>query len=375
MTQTLTAKIRIDPDKNQILSLQKTMTAYLSACNTISSYVFKTKDISFSSVNRKMYYGLRSRYQLSAQITQSAMRTVIAAYKAILSNGYPWTLAKFRHGFYDLLWNRDYSLKPGRFSVSSLDGRLKIPYVDKCMEKYFDKSEYKFGTAKLIKRHGKFYLHISVAHEVPDVDDSSVRNVVGIDRGINFIATAYNGAGKTRFHSGRHVKNKRAGYRKLRHSLQLNRTRSSRRKLKNIGQRENRWSSDVNHCVAKALVDGNPSGTLFVLEDLTGIREGCLVKHSKKDRPMYISWDYFDFEKKLIYKAERTGSKVIKVDPAYTSQTCPKCGHTEKANRNKRLHSFTCKKCGYRSNDDRIGAMNLYQKGIEYLVPDTATDG
>ena len=36
---------------------------------------------------------------------------------------------------------------------------------------------------------------------------------------------------------------------------------------------------------------------------------------------------------------------------------------------------FSCKNCGYKSNDDRIGAMNLYRMGINYLedsqVPDT----
>ena len=36
---------------------------------------------------------------------------------------------------------------------------------------------------------------------------------------------------------------------------------------------------------------------------------------------------------------------------------------------------FSCKNCGYKSNDARIGAMNLYCMGINYLedsqVPDT----
>jgi len=27
-----------------------------------------------------------------------------------------------------------------------------------------------------------------------------------------------------------------------------------------------------------------------------------------------------------------------------------------------------CKNCGYKSNDDRIGAMNLYRMGINYLT-------
>jgi transposase len=59
---------------------------------------------------------------------------------------------------------------------------------------------------------------------------------------------------------------------------------------------------------------------------------------------------------------------VIAVDPKYTSQMCPKCGHTEKKNRDKKKHRFCCKKCSYRSNDDRVAAMNLYNRGIEYLT-------
>lgn len=50
----------------------------------------------------------------------------------------------------------------------------------------------------------------------------------------------------------------------------------------------------------------------------------------------------------------------------YTSQTCPKCGHIERANRNKKTRSFECRTCHYRSNDDRIGAMNLYRKDLSH---------
>ena len=370
MLQVLTAKIQICPDAVQSEVLQRTMAVYLRLCNAVSDYIFKTHDLVQSSVNKSLYYALRSEFGTPSQMTQSAIRSVIAAYRTLLSNCDPWMKVKFRHGFYDLVWNRDYGLKPGRFSINSLDGRLQIAYHEKGMSKYFDKSEYTFGSAKLLRRHGKFYLHVSVSHEVPDVADDQICNIVGIDRGINFIAATYDSKGKSCFYSGRAIKNKRANYRRLRHELQMNRTRSARRRLCRINQRENRWASDVNHKVTKALVEGNPTGTLFVLEDLAGIREGCLVKKPKSDRPIYVSWNYFDFEQKLAYKAARAGSKVVKVNRAYTSQACPKCGHTEKANRDKHLHLFTCKACGYRSNDDRVAAMNLHRKGIEYLVPD-----
>ena len=78
-----------------------------------------------------------------------------------------------------------------------------------------------------------------------------------------------------------------------------------------------------------------------------------------------VSWSYGDFIEKLSYKALKNGSLVTEVDPSYTSQTCPVCGHIAKNNRNKSKHIFTCKACGYSSNDDRIGAMNLYNKRVE----------
>ncbi|WP_371820625.1 zinc ribbon domain-containing protein [Falcatimonas sp. MSJ-15] len=62
-----------------------------------------------------------------------------------------------------------------------------------------------------------------------------------------------------------------------------------------------------------------------------------------------------------MYKAKQNQSSVIKVNPAYISQSYPACGHIEKANRNKKccgqakIHLFNCKNCGYKSNDDHIG--------------------
>ena len=120
------------------------------------------------------------------------------------------------------------------------------------------------------------------------------------------------------------------------------------------------------------VVERYPEHTLFVLEDLTGVRTAT-EKVCLKDRYVSVSWSFYDLEQKLTYKAVRRESTVVKVDPAYTSQTCPVCGHTEKTNRNKKRHLFCCCHCGYRSNDDRIGAMNLYRMGKNITVPDTVT--
>lgn len=370
MEQTVTAKLQIlvNPSDKQILC--DTMNAYSNACNYVSEYIYKTHNLSRYSVQENTYYQVREVFGLRSQMAVSCVRTVIAKCKTIFENQKEWIKPVFRRPQLDLVWNRDYSLntKNDIFSVNTLGGRIKVSFYKKGFERYFA-NDCKFGTAKLVNKHGKFYLHIPVTCEISELKKSEISNVVGIDRGIRFLAVTYDSNGKSVFYDGNIVKQKRAHYKALRKQLQQVGTPSSRRRLKAIGQRENRWMQDVNHQVSKALVGTNPDGTMFVIEDLTGIRYAT-ERVKEKNRYISVSWSYYDLEQKLYYKALGNHQLVKKVNPAYTSQTCPKCGHTEKANRNKKIHFFCCKNCGYKSNDDRIGAMNLHRMGIELLVPD-----
>ena len=373
---TITAKIQIVPSNDDKLLLNSTMSAYTDACNYVSNYVFQTHNLKQFALNKELYSDLRDKFGLKSQMAQSVLKTAIARYKTILENQNEWIKPSFKKPQYDLVWNRDYSLTQNCFSINTLNGRVKLPYFVEGMSKYLDHTIYKFGTAKLVNKHGKYFLHIPVTYDVNDSNISDICNVVGIDRGINFIVATYDSKHKSDFVSGKSIKQKRASYSKLRKELQMRQTPSSRRRIKAIGQRENRWMQDVNHQVSKALIDNNPKHTLFVLEDLSGIRNA--TEHVRtKDRYVSVSWSFYDLEQKLIYKAKQNQSTVIKVDPRYTSQCCPICGHIEKANRNKKIHLFSCKNCGYQSNDDRIGAMNLYRMGINYLadsqVPNTVT--
>lgn len=371
---TVTAKIQISVSDTDKVLLDNTMSVYRDACNYVSNYVFHTRDLKQFSLNKALYSDLRERFSLKSQMAQSVFKTVIARYKTILENQNEWIEPFFKKPQYDLVWNRDYSLTQNCFSVNTLNGRVKLPYFAEGMSKYFDHTIYKFGTAKLVNKHGKYFLHIPVTYDVEEVSLSDVCNVVGIDRGINFVVVTYDSKHKSSFVSGKTIKQKRAAYSKLRKELQMRHTPSARRRLKAIGQRENRWMQDVNHQVSKALVENNPKHTLFVLEDLSGVRNAT-ERVRTKNKYVSVSWSFYDLEQKLIYKAKQNQSTVIKVNPRYTSQCCPMCGHIEKSNRDKRLHLFTCKNCDYKSNDDRIGAINLYRMGINYLedsqVPNT----
>ena len=393
LQQTLTAKLQILPDERQCQVLLSTMRAYADACSCVAQRIH-TEDIPLSTcrIHKAVYRDLREAFGLRSQMAESVIKTVTASCKSIRTSRkeHPERFRKdkqrpgsvvpvFRKPQLDLVWNRDYSLlqKNGErlFSVNTLEGRIKLSFRADAMKWAFDEGA-KFGTAKLVFRHGKFFLHVPVTLETEDLSVwSADTEVVGIDRGIRFLTVSYDGK-KTSFASGKTVKQKRAHYKKLRQDLQKKQTPSSRRRLKAIGQREHRWMNDVNHCLSKALALGHPQGTLFVLEDLKGIRSAT-ERIRTKDRYVSVSWSYYDLEQKLRYKAMRNRCTVIAVDPAFTSQICPVCGHRDKKNRRHEKHQFCCKSCGYTSNDDRIAAMNLQRMGKEYLlktqVPENGT--
>ena len=319
---TVTAKVQVIVSAEQRMALLRTGGAYRDACNRISQHVFDSGEENFYALNKALYHELRDRFGLKAQMAQSAMKTVIAKYRTVRANGHGRTLIRFRTVRYDLVWNRDWSIGNGAVSVNTLDGRIKLPHIRSGMEKY-------------------------------------------LDRGIRKIAVAYDGTDTTTF-SGRSIKSRRAQFARTRKELQQRQTPSARRRLKAIGHRENGWMRDVNHRVSKALVVQNPQGTLFVLEDLTGIR-GATERVRAKDRYVTVCWSYYDLEQTLTYKASLAGQKVVKVSPEYTSQRCPICGAIDRHSRDKSNHVYKCSHCGYQSDDDRIGAMNLYQLGLEYL--------
>ncbi|MDR7318388.1 transposase [Brevibacillus nitrificans] len=371
MQVTITAKVKIKPTSEQATLLHDALRVYRDGCNFVSTIVFEMKVCVLSKLHALTYRALREQFLLRSQMSQSVMKTVIARYESLKSNSRDWTKVHFKKPEFDLVWNRDYSLTKGLFSINTLQGRVKIPFETKGMEQYFDGS-WSFGTAKLIYKHGKFFLHIPITKDFGSTPEQNIYQVVGIDFGINYIAVSYDSNGKSQFFNGRTIKNKRSQFKSLRKQLQQKGTASSRRKLKRFGQRENRWMTDINHQVSKALVERYGANTLFVLEDLTGVRR-TTEKVRINNRYETVTWSFHQLRKMFEYKAALHGAKVIVVDPRYTSLKCPKCGHIDKANRNKKKHSFCCLRCYYQSNDDRIGAMNLQRKGMEYIVEVTTS--
>lgn len=63
----------------------------------------------------------------------------------------------------------------------------------------------------------------------------------------------------------------------------------------------------------------------------------------------------------MVYKAEEAGRQIVFVDPRYTSQTCPHCGHVDARNRVTQAE-FRCCACGHQAHADVNAAINLLDR-------------
>jgi putative transposase len=66
--------------------------------------------------------------------------------------------------------------------------------------------------------------------------------------------------------------------------------------------------------------------------------------------------------RQLGYKLGWCGGELNKVDPAFTSQKCPQCGHVCPENRPAR-NLFSCVACGHHGHADNVAAMNILAAG------------
>jgi putative transposase len=75
------------------------------------------------------------------------------------------------------------------------------------------------------------------------------------------------------------------------------------------------------------------------------------------------NWAFFQLRAFIAYKASLAGVHVALVDPAYTSQRCSTCGHTEKANRKSQAR-FLCVSCGFSAHADTNAAVNIRRAAV-----------
>lgn len=394
-----TMKLHINVAKDDVQKLIDVTTVYADVCTYISEYIFNNGfELGFMSLQEKIYHTIRDKFKLKSQMAISAIKTSAARYKSVkeqlsqkpykykdengewnyITRTLDWLYRPiaFRRPQADLVFNRDYSfvndsvIGEQKLSLNTLKKRIYVNYdLPDNFKEYFD-GTWKFGTGKIVSLNGEWYFHIPMTKAADKIfNTDNTEHLIGIDRGLRFLITTYDEEGKTGFVNGTDIMKKRDKFQAVRAELQSRGTKSAKRVLKRLTGRENRWMTDINHQISKTLVRSYGENTLFVIEDLTGVSfsEENLKNRPSDGRYELRSWSFYQFEQFLTYKANEIGAKVIKVPANYTSQRCPVCGRIHKENRNHNTHEYICDICGYRSNDDRIGAMNLFALGLKYV--------
>lgn len=396
-------QVRLQADAVQLDALVRTLTACNDTANLVSRVAHGEKVFRGRDLRAITYAQARAHAGLGAQVAQSCIRKVCDSYTSLKANlragryGKPGSVRRqkieaapirFRQlaaqPFDDrcLSWCHDTDTdNGGTVSIWTVDGRLKNLRFIGDADQIALLRDYRCGETDLVIRRqrrggGSLRAYLIATVDIPDPPLragghlNTAAGWIGVDLGIENIAVTSDrplagelmstyGAGAPDGAAGRgSVKDRRTRNRELRHKLQAKNTKSAKRLLCKHSRREARFAADVNHQISTRIVaEAERTGRGIAVEELTGIRER--VRLRKPQRATHSSWAFAQLGAFLTYKAARAGVPMIAVNPAYTSQRCTACGHTDKRNRTSQAR-FVCRNCGFTAEHaDILGADNI----------------
>ncbi len=230
--------------------------------------------------------------------------------------------------------------------------------------------EYKLSQSSLeFDRNNNLILNLTIDIPFKQEDNLIKDRVLGVDLGVKYPAyVCLNDDTYKREHIGEALEliKQREQYqaRRRRTQQQLKNVKGGKgrhKKLKNLDRLsdcERNFAKTYNHMISKRIVEfaKKHKCEYIHLEKLT--KDGF-------DNTILRNWSYYELQQMIEYKADRLGIKVRYVNPAYTSQTCSRCGNIDKENRQTQ-ETFVCTKCGFKLNADHNAAINI-ARSIEFM--------
>ena len=208
----------------------------------------------------------------------------------------------------------------------------------------------KLGTMRIVYKNNKIIAQ--VVYETVEPTHDNEGDVMGVDLGIKCPAVSYISDSSVKFYgNGRKNKYMRRHYKNLRKKLQKAKHLEA---VERVNNKEQRIMKDIDHKLSHDIIETAVAHDVktIKLERLANIRS--TTRTSRKNNYSLHTWSFYRLAQYIEYKAKLAGIKVEYVNPAYTSQTCPVCGHVHHAND----RSYTCK-CGFHIHRDLLGAMNI----------------
>ncbi|MBU2639979.1 MAG: transposase [Nanoarchaeota archaeon] len=337
------ATIKIKIPYNSLLA--DTMKTYSKCINYISDIGFKNKVINRYKLHHLVYYKAKDKFNLPSQFIINAIRIASQTLKSVKTN-------KGNKPIFKDIMPLDFDKRTFNFSfekvrITTINGRKDIPI--EVPEYYWKYLDWNYQTMRItIDKFNRMFLHISFARDINTDISCSNGKTVGVDVGINHIAVTSD----KKFFRGNKVKQYRIKFKNLRSKLQSKGTRSSRKLLKKISGRENRFKTWINHNISRQIISDCGAGDTIVLENIKNIRKGS---RGKRFNFWLNGWSFYQLQNFITYKAVINGIKIIKVNPCHTSQRCSKCGNL--GIRSKGF--FKCVHCEYSLNSDLNASFNL----------------
>jgi IS605 OrfB family transposase len=327
--------------------LVRTIKLYNEVCNEVLKVAFEARTHSKSRVHRLTYRGIRQKYpSLQSSMVQCLRDQACDMLKREKLKRLP-VKKPFSSIRYNQRTFKPY-LKKGVVSLCTVYGRIKVAVsIPKYFEQYLE-WQVKSATLSFDTRIKKLRLHLTVEKETPRKLQPTT--VLGVDSGIINHAVLSNNV----FFASNQIRNVKGRYQYLRQRLQALGTRSAKRLLRKRSGREKRFMADVNHRIAKLIVQ--QPFNVIALEKLKVQRK---KRNGRRFNRKLGDWAWRQLQTFVEYKAEALGKTVFYVNPAYTSKTCSRCG--QRGIRKGLV--FKCKHCGFELNADLNAARNIASLG------------
>ena len=350
--------------------------AYLESNRDIKSDIFKNAQKSLTNSN-PLFEGIAfgTGTDTKSAITQRVKKDFKTSLKNGLAKG-ERTITNYKRDYPLLTRGRDLKFQYKDddiiikwvnkivFKVVLGSGKIKENKIElqHTLHKIIDK-EYKVGQSSLqFDRNNNLILNLNL--DIPDKVKAEVvkDRVLGVDLGIKYPAyMCLNDDTYKREHIGsiddflRIREQMQDRRRKLQHDLKFIKGGKGRNKkmqaLDRLRDKEKNFATTYNHMISKNVVEfAKKNQCEYInMEKLT--KDGF-------NNAILRNWSYYQLQQYIEYEAEREGIKVRYIDPAYTSQTCARCGHVDKENRQTQ-EKFICTKCGFELNADHNASINI----------------
>jgi IS605 OrfB family transposase len=361
--QTISVKCKLQVPVEMRSEIDRTLQGFADACNQIHEVAKREKCWNTVKLHHLVYRPVKAQTGIKANHVCQAIRRVIGNAKAVKQ------VHKFRPTSINLdARTFEYLEELQTVGITLMCGRKKFNLLIGNYQLALLKGQIPTAATLNKTRQGEYYINICV--DLPTNPTGKTPKVIGIDLGRRDIATTSNGNSW----SGKQIQATRDRYTKVRANVQSKRTRSSRKLLKRLSGREQRFQKWLNHNISKKLVqDARQTNSVLAFEDLTNIRESLNQKpRSKTERRRTNNWAFYQLRMFVGYKANIAGVRVVFVPPAYTSQTCSRCHHVHpikgKSYRSGKL--FKCGHCGFEHDADINAALNIAALGLSVNQPE-----